>query len=113
MICCFQGEFEFLSNFYTHNIEYNGIVYPTVEHAFQAAKCLDNEEKLKILEAPTPGKAKRIGKKIVMRPDWDNIKIDVMKDLLVLKFSDPELKEKLKATGEEELIEGNNWNDTF
>jgi ribA/ribD-fused uncharacterized protein len=109
----FSGEHAFLSNFYPSKIYPNDIEYSTVEHAFQSAKTDDILAKELIRNAATPGEAKRLGRKVKLRENWNVIKLSVMLDLLRLKFSIPELKEKLLSTGDEELIEGNYWNDTF
>lgn len=109
----FFGEHRFLSNFYPSPIEWGGATHPTVEHAFQAFKTHDTSEKVAILEASTPGKAKRLGKKVTLRKDWERIKLTVMKLLLTYKFDIPELRQKLIDTGDAELIEGNEWGDTF
>lgn len=111
MIDCFDGEFAFLSNFYEHPIQYKGIVYPTNEHFFQAMKSLKEDERKMIAAAPTPGKAKRLGRSITLRADWEKVKYDVMLLGLRLKFCDIELREKLRKTGDEMLIEGNYWHD--
>lgn len=102
----FDGEYRFLSNFYPDN-------HDTLEHKYQAAKTDDPEEKAKILGAPTPGLSKKAGRKATMRADWDDIKVSVMRELLAEKFSDPELRQKLLDTGDNELVEGNYWHDTF
>lgn len=110
----FDGtEYGFLSNFYSSPIQYEGIVYPTVEHMFQALKALDIETRKKIANAATPGQAKRLGRSVALREDWEEVKVDVMRTALQLKFSDPTLRAKLIATGDAELIEGNTWNDRF
>ena len=111
MIDSFDGEFAFLSNFYEHPIQYNGIVYPTNEHFFQAMKSLKEDERKMIAAAPTPGKAKRLGRAITLRADWETVKYDIMLLGLRLKFCDKELREKLHKTGDEMLIEGNYWHD--
>ena len=113
MINKFEGQYEFLSNFFPSVIEYGGIQYPTVEHAFQAAKSLSEEEQAAISIAKTPGIAKRLGRKVVLRPDWEEVKIEVMRQCLAKKFEHPDLCAKLLATGDEELIEGNHWHDNF
>lgn len=109
----FREENFFLSNFYPVQIKMDGIVYPTLEHAYQAAKTLDKDERLTILYASTPGKAKRLGKELTLRKDWAVIKITVMERLLRQKFFKPELRKMLLATGDQEIIEGNDWGDTF
>lgn len=111
MIVEFDGENEFLSNFYHSPIFYEGIVYPTNEHFFQAMKTLDPEERKKIAAADTPGQAKRMGRSVTLRPDWERIKVDVMRTGLMLKFTDAALAKKLLDTGDEELVEGNWWCD--
>ena len=113
-IDCFDGEYAFLSNFYEAPFEKGGIVYPTNEHFFQAMKTLDPKERKAIAEASTPGVAKRMGRKVKLRPDWDQVRLQIMKEGLTLKFvCHKDLAEKLVATGDTYLEEGNWWNDTF
>ena len=112
-ITLFRGDFAFLSNFQKCRVEFEGDIYPTVEHAFQAAKTFDKEERKKILAVASPVIAKRIGRRLKLREDWEDVKCDIMLELLKSKFSDSELKEKLLATGDAELIEGNNHGDRF
>jgi ribA/ribD-fused uncharacterized protein len=110
----FDEEYAFLSNFYEAPVEKDGIVYPTNEHFFQAMKTLDNEERKKIAAALTPGQAKRMGRKVKLRPDWDSVRLQIMREGLVLKFlCHKDLAKKLVATGDAYLEEGNWWNDTF
>ena len=111
MITSFEGEYEFLSNFYNSPIEHNGLIYPTNEHFFQAMKTVNPIERQAIAEADTPGKAKRMGRRVSLRGDWEIIKTDVMKLGLKIKFSNPELRSKLLATESKILIEGNTWHD--
>lgn len=109
----FRGDYSFLSNFYYVKIEFDGETYPSVEHAYQAAKTLDLKEREKIQKADTPAKAKRLGKGITLRKDWETKKVVIMEELLRKKFKQKELKRLLLRTKNEELIEGNNWGDTF
>ena len=109
----FSGEYEFLSNFANSKVEYEGIHYPTVEHAFQAAKTTDDEERKAIYEKNTPGQAKRAGRRVKLRPCWDNMRRTVMYELVLKKFTDEPLRSKLMGTGGAELIEGNTWGDKF
>ncbi len=111
MIAEFEGEYAFLSNFYPSPIFHDGIAYPTVEHFFQGMKTLDIAERKAIAGAPTPGKAKRMGRQVKLRSDWERVKAYYMELGLRLKFENPELAQKLIATGDEELIEGNWWHD--
>lgn len=111
MIDFFDGEYAFLSNFYNASCIFEDKFYPTVEHAFQAAKSLDQAERDWITAAGSPGLAKRLGRRVNLRPDWEKVKFDVMEECLRSKFADPVLKQKLLATGDEELVEGNYWHD--
>lgn len=118
MINEFCGDNAFLSNFHPSPITVDGILYKTVEHAFQAAKTSDKAIKQAIADKPTPGQAKRAGgsRGIIKDFDpskWESVKVEVMERLLRLKFQDPHLAAKLKATGDQTLVEGNTWNDTF
>lgn len=113
MIREFQGEYRFLSNFYPAEIEYNGILYPTVEHAYQAAKTMSSSTKVFISMLKKPGDAKKMGQRVKVRPNWEELKLPVMEQLLIKKFEIPELREKLLATGNLLLQEGNWWGDTF
>jgi ribA/ribD-fused uncharacterized protein len=110
----FDGAYAFLSNFHPCQVRLYGIWYPSVEHAFQAAKAIDPDEREQIRLASTPGRAKRLGRRVVLRPDWEDVKIDLMTILLRRKFEPgSDLWDKLKATSPAELIEGNTWGDTF
>lgn len=113
MINKFEGDYEFLSNFFFSPFSFKGIEYPTNEHFFQAMKTVDRNLQKAIAQAPTPGKAKRLGRQVNLVPNWETIKDTVMYQGLKLKFSDPILKEKLLATGNEKLEEGNWWHDNF
>jgi ribA/ribD-fused uncharacterized protein len=104
----------FLSNFYPCRVHYKGIRYPALEYAYQAAKTLDKEERKDILMSASSRIAKRRGQLVTIREDWEEIKIDVMRKLVLEKFSNyPSLRLALLNTGDAELIEGNWWNDTF
>ena len=110
----FTGDHEFLSNYHPSPIEVDGILYATVEHAFHAAKTLKLNEKQAIAAAATPGDAKRMGRLVEARADWEEVKVGIMEDLVRLKFATHAgLREMLLATGDAQLIEGNWWKDTF
>ena len=113
MINKFDGEYAFLSNFYECPIVgWDGITYPTNEHYFQAQKTLNKIEKRAIAAAPTPGKSKRMGRNVQLRPDWEVVKYDIMYEICKAKFEQhSDLKEQLLATGDAYLEEGNTWND--
>jgi hypothetical protein len=89
-----------------------GVIYQTVEHAFQAAKTLDLNEREKIRQAKS-SEVKQLGKKITLRSNWLIFRLEAMEELLRRKFSIPALKERLLSTGDLELIERNFWKDIF
>jgi ribA/ribD-fused uncharacterized protein len=114
----FSGQFSFLSNFYESVLEYEGIKYPTVEHAFQAAKTQDPEARQQIANMQKPSEAKAAGNRNGIIRDFDPVewelrKNGVMEELLRIKFQNPDLKNLLAQTGNAKLIEGNTWGDTY
>lgn len=109
----FTGKYQFLSNFWRHPILFDGDEYPSVEHAFQAAKTNDPDERQIVREQMSPGRAKRCGHRVTLRADWEKVKVDVMRRLVREKFKDQTLKQKLLDTGDVELVEWNTWGDTF
>lgn len=111
----FKGEGKWLSNFEPSVIHYDGVEYPTVEHAYQAAKTLDPAERAAILACKTPGDARRLGQKVTFRTNWELMKVSVMYILVLEKFTRHEhLREKLLATEDHHLIEDSTgWNDRF
>ena len=113
MINSFDGEYAFLSNFYFSPMVIDNVVYTTNEHFFQAMKSLNPKERQVIALAPTPGKAKRLGRKVSLRKDWEDIKEEVMLIGLRHKISNPDMRRKLHAAGNEELIEGTTWHDKY
>lgn len=113
MIVQFEGRYRFLSNFYPILILFEDIVYPSVEHAYQAAKTVDIPIRKEIAALKTAGKAKQRGSTIQKRSDWDEIKHRIMYTFLCMKFSNPILKRYLLATGDTLLIEGNTWHDNY
>jgi len=114
MINRFNGNYAFLSNFHASPITYEGIQYPTAEHAFQAAKARTQEEKQYIAGLASPGLAKRAGRKVKLIENWDQKRVEIMTEIVRLKFTqNPELAQQLLDTGDDELIEGNTWGDTF
>lgn len=110
----FIGEYKFLCNFALYPVTYEGICYPTSEHAYQAAKFAPIKTKRHMANTLTPGQVKRVGQAPGIRYDWELVKVDIMREIVTLKFvQNPEIKVKLIATELEELVEGNTWNDTF
>lgn len=113
MITKFEGKYSFLSNFYACQTNYKGIKYPTSEHAYQAAKTLNPKHQLAIKEKDTPDDAKLAGRRVDLRSDWEDIKDDVMYEIVKEKFKNKRLASRLLATGEEQLVEGNYWHDNY
>jgi len=113
VIDSFRGDFGFLSNFYEASIWIGGDRYPSIEHAYQAAKSDDAVTKKMIREAARPGIAKKLGQACPLPPDWDTKKVTVMRELVREKFKNPLLRSLLLATADAELVEGNNWGDKF
>ena len=113
MINKFVSEYAFLSNFFEIPIYYSGILYQNSEAAFQAQKTLDPEERKKF-STLSSNEAKKKGRHVALRDDWEQVKDDIMFDIVLSKFaSNPVLKNLLLDTNNEELIEGNTWNDTY
>ena len=112
MITSFTGEYWFLSNFYMCDVYYEGILYPSSEHAYAAAKTTDDNLRMEIANIRTPDAAKKFGRIMELRDDWDAVKINVMREILNSKFYNRELMTRLRETAPAELIEGNTWGDT-
>lgn len=124
MIEQFKGIYHFLSNFFyligylSKGIVYDKIYYPTVEHFYQAMKTMDRLQRIAIADASSPAIAKKMGSKkgykgfkIVLRVDWEDIKVKVMAYGLIQKFKDPVLRAMLIDTYPHHLVEGNYWHD--
>lgn len=107
----FFDVWRFLSNFHYVDVVFDGVTYPTVEHAYQAAKTLDSRSLF--YTASEPKEARRLGQKVKLRPDWDTIKYSIMEDLVRQKFQRPDLKAKLLSTGNGYLEETNWWKDVY
>ena len=113
MIDCFDGKYAFLSNFYSSPINYNGLEYLNNEAAFQAQKTLD-ENTRKEFTFLSPNLAKRKGRRVALRPDWENVKDSIMYDICLEKFtSNKKLLGLLLETKDEEIVEGNYWHDNY
>ena len=124
MIESFSGRYNFLSNFYPAKIEHQGITYPTVEHYYVSMKVKNDQQidgkyitmidcRELIAKMPQASKVKQFGKIIKIRRDWDDVKLDVMLWGIREKFKHTDLKDLLLSTGDQELVEGNTWNDTY
>jgi hypothetical protein len=111
-IASFRGEYQYLSNFYRCSIMYEGMEYVSAENAFQAAKTLNMKERVPF-QFCAPGQAKHLGKNLALREDWEQVKEQVMEEVLMIKFSIPDLREKLLSTVGTYLVEGNDWHDCY
>ena len=108
-ITSFRGEYAFLSNFYEALIEYNGLRFRNNEAAFQAMK---NPREAYRFTGLSAKEAKSLGKKVHLRQDWEDAKVRIMYEICLAKFSQhTELKDRLLATDNSFLEEGNDWGD--
>lgn len=80
----FRGEYYFLSNFYSAPVTYNGMCFENNEAAFQAAKC---PERMTEFCRLNPSEAKRLGRRVKLRGDWEAVKDTVMYEICKAKFS--------------------------
>lgn len=109
----FFGPFRFLSNFHFVDVEYDGVIYRTTEHAYQAAKTLDLTAREIIRQQERPREARRLGQEVVFRPDWEQIKLNVMMELTIQKYAKDPLRSMLLDTGDLYLEETNTWGDVY
>lgn len=91
----------------------DGIEYPTVEHAYQAAKSIVPDVREILRLTPKPGNVKRIGGRVPLRGDWEEVKISIMEDLLRQKFAPGTEHHDVLMAEEGEIVEWNNWHDQF
>lgn len=111
VIDSFRGEYFFLSNFYNVPVIYDDIPYLNNEAAFQAQKVVNKEER-KNFSFLNPSEAKKLGRKVELRKDWEDCKIKIMYEICKAKFTqNQDCKNNLLKTGDAVLIEGNNWGD--
>ena len=113
IIDSFRDNYRFLSNFYPCEVMYEGLLYPSVEHAYQASKTNDPEIRKHVYWLQTPREAKQFGKTIHRDPEHEIYRVRIMEQLLQEKFKDPTLKKRLKHIKGYDLIEGNTWHDNF
>lgn len=109
----FSNEYQFLSNFYNAEVVHEGITYRNSEAAFQAAKTKDFRLRREFSEL-NPSQAKLKGRHINLRPDWEQVKDNIMYEIVKDKFTrNPNLKKLLLRTNSDILIEGNWWHDNY
>ena len=112
-ITCFDGEYAFLSNFYLAPVEFEGLMYTNSEAAFQSAKTMNIEDRKRFCNL-NPGTAKRAGRHLSLRSDWERSKDLIMEIIVKDKFiRNKDLQKLLLMTHNEELIEGNHWKDYY
>ena len=112
-ITSFSGRHRFLSNFWPAHVMFAHVVFPTVEHAYQAAKSDKPADHIRICGLLTAGQAKRAGRMLKARSDFAAMKLFSMSDLIRQKFENPHLRTFLLATGDAVLVEGNTWGDMY
>ena len=113
MIDSFKDEYSFLSNFYRTSVMYKNMMFTSSEAAYQSQKTLNGINQLKFTKL-NPFQAKKAGVNVLIRPDWEQIKDQVMEDCVRDKFTrNLDLRQLLLETGDEELVEGNDWGDTY
>lgn len=113
MIKEFKNQYFFLSNFYEYPIYYNKLVFCNAEAAFQAQKVINEKNQYKFINL-NASQARKLGKTVQLRKNWEEIKDNVMYEIVKRKFTiNKELQQKLLETKEEELVEGNWWHDTY
>jgi ribA/ribD-fused uncharacterized protein len=111
MINEFRGKYYFLSNFYSVPVKHGFLTFTNTEAAFHSEKCPVRSGEFTKLN---PSEAKRLGRRVRLRSDWEQVKDQVMLDVVRAKFDQhPDLAQKLLATGDEELVEGNDWGDIY
>lgn len=114
VITTFRGKYYFLSNFFPCPVFHDEITYPSSEHAYQASKTLKQSMRESMAKLATAADARRVGRKLEYRSDWEDVKLDVMETIVREKFTqNPELADLLVGTGDAILMEGNTWNCAF
>lgn len=113
VISNFRGKYYFLSNFYSAPIFYDGLSFLNNEAAFQSCKCANGMKRKDFCMLP-PNEAKALGRKVGLRYDWEQVKDGIMLKVVRAKFKqNPDLANRLLATGKARLIEGNDWGDNY
>lgn len=114
MVQEFQGNYRWLSNFWPCIVHFESQVFPSAEHAYQAAKSLDPRHRA-LMTAPIHASvAKKLSKNVALRLDWEQVRLATMKQIVSDKFTrNQALKAALLATGDSQLEEGNYWRDRF
>lgn len=112
-IDAFRGKWTKLSNYSLCAVWYDGHIYQSTEHAYQAQKSLDPAIQKMIRDSPTPAVAKKLARSVKLRNDWNQVKVSIMFELLREKFAQEPERSILLSTIDELLIEGNHWHDNY
>lgn len=113
MICQFRGEYYFLSNLYPCHLQYDDMDFLSLEHAYLYLKYNNNDFRYKCLSDIPANILKKSTTGLTLTKDWNSIKIHTMYELLKIKFNNEPYKSLLLDTSNQNIVEGNNWNDTF
>lgn len=109
----FFDEYRWASNFYACPVMWKGLTFKSSEAAYHAAKSLDPNDWVRFTHLDA-GRSKKEGRRLELREDWEDVKLSIMYDIVLDKFlRNPELAEKLIATGDKHLEETNWWGDTY
>lgn len=111
----FAGTHSVFSNFTPVRIEFENMIFGSVEHAFVASKTTNFRLRrvVALIPANKAGKAKRLGRTFQLRSNWEKLREEFMKDFVRQKFKKGLFKEVLLDTGVAEIIEGNYWHDNY
>jgi ribA/ribD-fused uncharacterized protein len=113
MIAQFRGRWSRLGNYSPCLVFYEGHAYNSVEHAYQASKCISPVAQKMVRDQATPATAKKMARHLALRPDWEKVKVEIMMELLLEKFASEPERSILLSTGSQVLVEGNWWHDNF
>lgn len=113
----FVSDYAFLDLTFRSAFYYDNDSYLSAAAAFEAAKILNRRDRVSFWGWNCkPWLARKLGKGIPrywIRPDWDAVQFDVMTEIQRSKFSWPDLRGKLVATGDAQLVYGNNFHDNL
>ena len=107
----FRGEYTFLSNMFPCEVLWEGKAYKSSESVYQMMKCANESDKT-MFQGLNGYQAKKMGRHVRMRRDWNEIKLGVMREVLDAKFDNPWLAEKLMKV-EGNIVEDNHWHDRY
>lgn len=112
----FFRDYRWMSNFHRCDVEYEGLIYPSSENAYQAAKVVESDRNGFLKCTPSESKHLWKSKKLLHKSaeEWDDAKLDIMRSVLVSKFTrNKELGNALVETAPKYLEESLNWHDIY